>query len=328
MKQSTLFAALLLAASVTVGKATADETIIRAITALPANNEITRRFQAFASQVNEAGVGVVQIQVIGGPEAIPAAQQDTALRNGVVDMQAGPSGNYSGIVPEANALQGATVSATEARANGAFDLLNEAWNAKLDAELIGWIGNGLQYHVFLTREPAFSDEGDLDLTGFNLRSVPTYRDWFDALGAHNVMLDQSEIYTALERGVVDGFGWIAIAEDLGVYELLHSRVGPAVWQANTVVMMNKAAWDGLSPDAQQIIRDAAIATEDANTGHFAEIAEREEAALEAAGVNLVTLEGEAGLRHIQKANGVVWAALESADAASAERLRPLLDPAN
>src|SRR5260221_8968099 len=45
-----------------------------------------------------------------------------------------------------------------------------------------------------------------DLTGLKIRITPVYRDFFQALGATVVQTAPGEAYTALERGVADGYG--------------------------------------------------------------------------------------------------------------------------
>ena len=47
-----------------------------------------------------------------------------------------------------------------------------------------------------------------DMTArLKLRTVPIYRPFFEKLGATNAETQHAELYTALERGVVDGYGW-------------------------------------------------------------------------------------------------------------------------
>ena len=55
--------------------------------------------------------------------------------------------------------------------------------------------------------------------GLKLRIAPIYRDFFQKLGASVVQIAPGEVYTALERGVVDGYGWPLIGIfDLGWHE--------------------------------------------------------------------------------------------------------------
>ncbi|MCA8883597.1 MAG: hypothetical protein KDA50_07605 [Rhodobacteraceae bacterium] len=307
------------------GGAQAEE-VLRGVAALPTNNVITQSFLEYVEMVNAAGEGIVRIEVIGGPEAIPPTQQDTALRNGVVDIQGGPAGYYAGTVPESEALTGAAVTAAEARENGAFDLLRGVWRDRLGAELLAWNGNGTQYYIYLREMPEFDADGNVTLAGKKLRSAGTYRDWFDALGAENVMMSQSEVFSALERGVVDGFGWITFASDIGVNRLLKARIGPAVWQGSPVIMMNGNRYDALPEDAKRVLQDAALALEAKISAEMPTRVAHEEERLKADGIALVEPEPEAAARYKDLAYSVVWDKLEADLPDYAAQIRPLLYP--
>lgn len=110
---------ILLAAGIVLAGPTSAEEVLRGVAALPENNVITQSFLRYVEIVNDTSKDVISIDVVGGPEAIPPQQQDTALRNGIIDIQGGPAGYYKGVVPEGDALTGATVDAATARANGA-----------------------------------------------------------------------------------------------------------------------------------------------------------------------------------------------------------------
>ncbi|OGK80435.1 MAG: hypothetical protein A2X52_18380 [Candidatus Rokubacteria bacterium GWC2_70_16] len=46
-----------------------------------------------------------------------------------------------------------------------------------------------------------------ELGGLKIRVRPVCRDFFSALGATVMQAVPGEVYTALECGVVDGYGW-------------------------------------------------------------------------------------------------------------------------
>jgi len=301
----------------------ADEISLRAVSAFPPNLEFSKQFQTFIDKVNRDGKGLVSIQLVGGPEAIPVQQQDTAIRNGVLDIQMGPASYYNGIVPEADALFGATVDPVEARANGATALLNKIWRQKLNAEFIGWQSGGIPFYVYLIDAPKFSSEGILDLTGIQMRSTPAYREWFERLGANNVMLQTSEIFTAMERGIVRGVGWPAISfTDIGVHKFLKYRVAPPVWQLDLVIMMNASKWDALPDDAKSIITLAATEHEMATQADFSAIAERERALLEASDMQMINVPNPE--LHRKVAHDLVWERLEQRDPTNAAALKEKL----
>ncbi|MGD0025207.1 MAG: C4-dicarboxylate ABC transporter substrate-binding protein, partial [Xanthobacteraceae bacterium] len=66
--------------------ATAEEVTLRAISAFAEQTTYSRGLERFVERVNEAGKGIVQINYIGGPKAMPPFEVGNALKNGVVDI--------------------------------------------------------------------------------------------------------------------------------------------------------------------------------------------------------------------------------------------------
>ena len=190
-----------------LGPASAQETL-RALSMQPTAVTYTQSFLKFIDKVNAAGQGVVQIEFVGGPEAIPTFDQPEAVREGVIDMIYGPGSYYAGIVPETDALVGSNLTPMEKRANGGIDLLNQIHQEKMNAYYLGHPDGGIQFHIYMTKEPQLKDDGLPDMSGIKLRGAPIYREFFaDYLGATFVQVNVPEVYTALERGTMDGLGW-------------------------------------------------------------------------------------------------------------------------
>ena len=88
------------------------------------------------------------------------------------------------------------------------------YDQKMNAVLLARHIDDNPFHLYLTKPITKSD-----LTGLKLRITPVYREFFQALGATVVQTAPGEVYTALERGVVDGYGWpITGIFDLGWHE--------------------------------------------------------------------------------------------------------------
>ena len=92
--------------------------IIRAVTFTPAQVSFSKNFMKFVDLVNERGEGVVQIQVIGGPEVIPNERMGEAQMNGIADMFLLPAGLYLNIVPEGEAFAGSNKDPMTVREEG------------------------------------------------------------------------------------------------------------------------------------------------------------------------------------------------------------------
>ena len=81
------------------------------------------------------------------------------------------------------------------------------------------------------------------------------------LGAVPQALPGSEIYAALERGVIDAAEWVGPYDDekLGLYKIAKHYYYPAFWEGGTelCVMINAAAWDKLPKLYQEVVESAA-----------------------------------------------------------------------
>lgn len=303
------------------GSAFANVITLRAISAWPKTYEFTQQFLKFVDRVNHDGKGIVQIKYIGGPEVIPAQQQDLAIRNGVFDMQMGAASYYNGVVPEADAIFGATILPPQARASGATAILDKIWRKKLNAHIVAWQSGGLGFYLFLTKKPKFTND-KIDLRGLRLRSASAYKEWFEAMGATNVMLSLPEVFSAFERGLVQGLGSPSINfTDLGIDKFIHYRVGPKVWQLDILIIMNAKKWDSLPKEAQDIITQAAKEHEIETDRTYREASDAEMAKLKAAGCDFIQLTGKRRAIYVKTADDIIWKRLEKNSPEDAAELR-------
>jgi TRAP-type transport system periplasmic protein len=66
--------------------ASAQEVTLRAVNAFAEGSAFAKPFEDFVKKVNEEGKGIVQINYIGGPKAMPPFEVANAVKNGVLDM--------------------------------------------------------------------------------------------------------------------------------------------------------------------------------------------------------------------------------------------------
>lgn len=291
--------------------AQAAEVTLKAITSLPAPHAINAQFHTLMKELNARGKGLVQIQYIGGPEAVPVSEQLSALQRGVADLYFGPASYFDGQVPETGALNAANRTASELRAAGALDLLNKAYNAKANAEFLGYFASSVNFHLYLKNEPRRLASGAVSFEGMKLRGAPIFRSFYESLGATLVVIQAGEIYTALERGVVDGIGWTALGfADNGWERLLKVRVFPTFWQGDIALLGNRASLQKLDPKARALLRDTVIAVE-RNTDEWGDAERRkQEAKMYAAGMKDIRLAGAEAKKYYGAAYGSLWSALE------------------
>ena len=130
----------------------------------------------------------------------------TSLRTGALDLTANSQGAASGLVPELSALG---LPFLFADADAAFKVLDGPVGEELAEKFaalgiipLDWWDNGIR-HITNASGPSPSPA---DLEGLKIRTPadPMTIDIFQALGAATEQIAFSELYVALQQGVVDG----------------------------------------------------------------------------------------------------------------------------
>jgi len=281
---------------------------VSAVHAFPEFLVYTKTFLAMVDDINARGEGIVQIDVRGGPEAIGMFQQPAAVRDGVVDMVHTPGSFYGANVPEIDAMVASRVTPMEARTNGGAALMDQAHQDRFGVKHLGWIDGGIKFHIYMSTEPKFNDDGILDLTGVKLRDNPIYHAFFEALNATTASMPATEVYAGLEKGVVDAAAWTEIGiPQLKWNEFLKYRVDPTFYNTDIGVIFNADAWNDLSAESQKLIQDVVIEWEGKSYADRQKEIEADAKVLADGGMQFVSLSEEAGKVYQTMADDAAWA---------------------
>jgi len=309
------FAAALLAPAAAV----AQEVTLKMVSAFPESSIYVVRLQKWIEKVNAEGKGTLQINFIGGPKAIPTFQVGNAVKTGVVDMALSTGAFYTNLMPEADFLKLGQVPVAEQRKNGAFELINEIWQKKANLYYLGRPIEHEPFHLYLNKK---IDKPDL--TGLKIRITPVYREFFQALGANVVTTPPGEVYTALERGVVDGYGWpIGGIFDFNWQEKTKYRVDPGFYMAEVSVLVNLDTWKKLAPKQREYLQKQMLASE-ADNDFWKRNNEAETKRQAAAGIQTITFDAATSKQFLDKAYEVGWAAAIKSSPEYGPKLRKLL----
>jgi TRAP-type transport system periplasmic protein len=240
--------------------AAAQEATLKLVSAFGETTTYVKHLTPWIQKFNAEGKGIAQINFIGGPKAIPTFEVGTSVRNGVVEMAMSTGAFYTNLMPEADFLKLTQITIAQQRRNGAFEYINKVWNQKANMMYLARMVDETPFHLYLTKK---IDRPDL--TGLKIRITPVYREFFASMGASLIQTPPGEVYTALERGVVDGYGWpIQGIFDLNWHERTKFRVDPGFYNAEVSIIMNLDAWKKLSPKQQDFVRNQALALEARN----------------------------------------------------------------
>jgi TRAP-type C4-dicarboxylate transport system substrate-binding protein len=317
--KKTLFAAALGAASLAASVAGAQEVTLRVVSAFPENQFYVKRTVEWIEKVNREGKGTLQLNFIGGPKAIPTFEVGKAVQSGVVDIGFSTGAFYTNVMPEADILKLSETSAAEQRKNGGYDLINRIWAEKGNMRYLAKVVEFTPFHLYLNKK---IDKPDL--TGLKIRITPVYREFFQAMNAQVMTTAPGEVYTALERGVIDGYGWpIHALFDLNWQEKTKYRVDPGFYNAEVGLVMNLDKYKGLPAKARAYLDRQALAYEQQND--FWKTYNQEEAKRQAAaGIEVIRFDAATSKAYVEKAKEIGWANAVKASPQYGEALKKVL----
>src|SRR5215471_13148413 len=311
-----VLAAALAAAS---AGALAQEVTLRLVSAFPENQFYVKRTLDWIAEFNKDGKGLVQINFIGGPKAIPTFEVGKAVQSGVVDMGFSTAAFYTNVMPEADILKLSETSAAEQRKNGGFDLINKIWGEKGNMRYLAKVVEFTPFHLYLNKK---IDKPDL--TGLKIRITPVYREFFQSMNAQVMTTAPGEVYTALERGVIDGYGWpIHALFDLNWQEKTKYRVDPGFYNAEVGLVMNLDKYKGLPAKTRQFLESQALGYERQND--FWKTYNQEEAKRQAAaGIEVIRFDAATSKAYVEKSKEIGWANAIKASPQYGEAMKKVL----
>jgi TRAP-type C4-dicarboxylate transport system substrate-binding protein len=135
-----------------------------------------------------------------------------------------------------------------------YEAAQELYNAQ-GMQLIGWAIYGQE--SFASSRPLAGPE---DLVGWKFRSPPGMEtEIFEELGASPIVMDFTEIFTALETGIIDGADASGLANNvgLGLYDIVSHATYPGFHSMpSDHLACNQAVWEGMTEQQRRIIDTA------------------------------------------------------------------------
>lgn len=300
----------------------AKEIILKMATFLPKDDVNLTAWWAYVDEVNKKSKGEVVIKFVGGPEAIPAFKQFEAVRTGVVDMIFGAESYYGGAVTGAAYTHLSRLTPTEERRVGYYDLRQDL----LKRHNIMYLGRpeyGPWFHIF-TNKPVKRPQ---EIAGQKIRTSATYEPFVKALGAVPITLPGSDVYTALERGVVDGYAWSVLGNiSMGWPEVCKFIIEPKIYSMNIEALINLDTWNKIPKPMQKLMSDLMIEIETKFTKIFEELGEKELKEMQAKGMKLIKFSPEDTKWYIELAYKAGWDEVLKKAPELGPKLKKLLSP--
>ncbi|MDO4719177.1 MAG: TRAP transporter substrate-binding protein DctP [Peptostreptococcaceae bacterium] len=279
-------------------------------------NSLLFNLDDFIKKVDEKSNGTVKIVWGGGPETIPTYQQVEALRNGVIDI-AWTAHTYNvSYIPVMEAMK--LTDASVMRETGGYDFVYDLYKEKLNSHYIAATTNGLTYNLYTKKEIKQLS----DFNGLTIRATPAYQAFVEALGAGVVNTAPGEAYQALERNVIQGYGWPSVGvKDFGWQEVSNYIIQPSFYNVDCAVMFSDKAWSRLSENQKKAVLEAGKEIELESKIHYEKVIEEENKILTAEGMKENIFSSADAEKYYNLAYEKGWESALKADPENAAKLQ-------
>ena len=214
----------------------------------------------FAEVVKARSGGRIDVTVAGAAQLGDDAAMVTALRTGALDMSANSQGAVANVVPEYAAFGMPFLFSSQAHAWKVMDGPAGKELAEKSADkglvVLGYWDNGIR-HMSNSKRALLKPE---DLKGLKMRTPPdaVTVDIMQSVGAEAQQIKFSELYVALQQGVVDGQEnplvniWAGKLHEVQKYISLTGHKYEL-----TPFLIGKRSWDRLSDADKKVVQEAA-----------------------------------------------------------------------
>jgi TRAP-type mannitol/chloroaromatic compound transport system substrate-binding protein len=267
MKKPKLLVLLALVTALALGaagsNAAAAETIKwKAQAFWSAAEETYKTFADFCNKVKTLTDGRLEITPYPAGAIVPTFEALDALENNVIQAMHMAPVYWTGKNPAFAPIGELTAAWTHPwqmdawmQYKGGLDMLNEIY-APFNAYTVGYLFWGVE--SFVSKVPIGKPE---DFKGLKVRAPQGMTaQMLQKLGASVVVLPGGEVYSALDKGVIDASDWATISmnDRMGFYQVAKYSNFPGFHSMPLGdFTANIKEWRGLPPDVQQILTTAA-----------------------------------------------------------------------
>jgi tripartite ATP-independent transporter DctP family solute receptor len=214
----------------------------------------------FAEVAKAKSNGRIEVTVAPASQLGDDAAMVTALRTGALDMSANSQGAVANVVPEYAAFGMPFLFSSQAHAWKVLDGATGKELAEKSAEkglvVLGYWDNGIR-HMSNNKRALLKPE---DLKGLKMRTPPdsVTVDIMQSVGAEAQQIKWSELYVALQQGVVDGQENPLVNVWAGkLYEVQkHISLTGHKYEL-TPFLIGKRSWDKLTDADKKVVQEAA-----------------------------------------------------------------------
>lgn len=301
--------------------ASADAATLRLLTSWNRDNWPTYAvLDQFVKNVKSISGGKIDFSILG-KEVVPPFEQLQPVSSGVFDMlftHGVYHGGSKGIALVADAID---PDIKKRRTSGVWDFIDRYYQKNNNVKLVALVpGSNQGYHIFLKKPLSAAN----DFKGRKIRGTQSYHGVIRALGGSPVVLPGGQIYTSLQKGVIDGAAWPAAGMlSMKHFEVAKYRMRPTFGTSNLVVLANLSKWNKLSKGDRRTLLDAGAKTEMEMPAIGDKILADEDKKLDGMGLKYTRLTPENFKRIKAVWNSSLWAVAKKCCADGADELYKL-----
>ncbi len=329
MERKVFFSAVVSIVSVValLGVARVEGVELRAVSFLPMSqkNPLMNIFQIWMDKVNERGKGELKIKYLGSRDVIPSREQMDAVRRGVVEI-ANTVAYHARAVAEVNFLTASTLPPDVERKIGLYGIVNRAHKEKMNTVYLGRIGSYPPNHFFLFSNVRVETLNDLKRLKF--RGNVTFNSLLKRLKITSIGMSSGEIYTGMERGLIEGYptSWFIHARSLD--EVTKYRIDHGFWNTNDANFINKDVFESLPKHLQDLLIEVSKEVEqEVAPGILRRFVKEENRAQQANGVKFIKFRSPDDKRFIEITNTDLWEKINKALPKKGPKVRRMLKEA-
>lgn len=269
----------------------------------------TRGARNFVNLVNNRAQGELVLVLAGSEEAMKVSDQAEALTRGVVDMVFHSCDVMLAFAPELMSRQVSPFTLAEEREVGLYDFYKEKC-AEAGIYLLGMSSSCSAYGFNIYSNVKL--EGPEDLAGLRFRGGIDYDCALEALDIASVTMGMGDVYTALQRGVIDGyiFPWDAIIA-FGLPEVSPYAIDVTFWNPGNFASMNPDSFNSLPKHLQDLLIDCAIENELWCDKNYPGLVEKDFAVFKEQGMEFVEWSPEGAQEFLDIVNEAKWGYVKS-----------------
>lgn len=250
----------LFAGTAFVGAASACEVTLRSSDTHPEGYPTVTAVEAMGEMVKERTDGRICVEVFHSAQL--GQEKDTIEQTqfGVIDLNRVSMGPFNNIIEETQVVSLPYIFRSVDHMHQVMDgeIGDEILAAFEDHDLVGLAYYDGGSRSFYNSQKPIESIDDLAGMKFRVMQSDIFVDMVDALGANATPMPYGEVYSAIQTGVIDGAenNWPSY-ESSGHYEVAKYYTLDEHLIVPEVLVMSKTSWDKLSPEDQEIVRQAA-----------------------------------------------------------------------